>query len=780
MDRREVVLRGFNNAFSGAAYVLTDYRRSAVPSLAVNAFNMMPISNIDIERIEVVRGPGSALYGPGVDEGVIHFITKDPFTSPGTTVAISGGNQSYINGQLRHAGVMGSRLGYKITGLYSQAEEWPLDPNNEHDQEQLETYFREIKRQNEIQRGYVSGTLTYRLNPNTAVTANGGWATSTSPFLSRIGTLQADGFGYAYGQVRVQSGSFFAQAYLNKNNAGDSFVYASQAAALSGETVVDNSTLTKTEAQYGVDLFEGRERLTFGIDFEQTTPSTDGTITGRNEGDDVIQQYGAYVQSETEIARQFSLTLASRLDYDNIFETAQLSPRVGVVYKPAPLHSIRATYNRAISTPSINTQFLDIPAEVTPLAEGAPYRLVTQARGGGGFTFDAFRSTGQAPFLLPVPGVFGQPVTLSAVPLAPVYGAAARGLVPFLRSADPLPDPLPPLTSDMRTALADLLGYTADQPGLLGPATTDAVQLGVPDDSERGYRSVSGPVDTPELDQTITQTYELGYKGVVGDRLSLAVDGYYALKRNFIGSLTVESPLAYLQQEELSQDVGAALGQLFATTNDATVQQLVGGLAALGLSPAQVAQILAGLTGGALANTPTAVVQPDQPVLPAGTANAIGNLATYRNFGEVRFYGVDVAAQLYASDRLSLFGNLSWVSDNFFDNEELNEESDDLILSLNAPRFKTRFGFAYDIPAGLSFNMAGRYTEGFPVRSGPYIGTVDDYFVVDAGVGYNFDRVAPGLRLNVTVQNVLGHDHRTFIGAPQIGRLAIARLTYSL
>lgn len=82
IDRREVVLRGFNNAFSGSAYVLTDYRKSSIPSLAANAFNLMPITNLDLAQIEVVRGPGSALYGPGVEEGVIHFRTKGPLRFP--------------------------------------------------------------------------------------------------------------------------------------------------------------------------------------------------------------------------------------------------------------------------------------------------------------------------------------------------------------------------------------------------------------------------------------------------------------------------------------------------------------------------------------------------------------------------------------------------------------------------------------------------------------------------------------------------------------------------
>jgi iron complex outermembrane receptor protein len=417
---------------------------------------------------------------------------------------------------------------------------------------------------------------------------------------------------------------------------------------------------------------------------------------------------------------------------------------------------------------------------VTPLAEGSPLRLILQARGAGsGFTFNSFRDTQEAPFLLPVPGFFGQSVGIDAVPLLPVYGAAANGLVPALRSGDGLPESIAGLPAATRNTLADLLGYTAQQ-GALGAATTAAVQLGIPDDSERGYRSVSGPVDTQALDQTITQTLELGYKGVIGDRVSVIVDGYYARKKDFVGTLNVETPLVYLQQAGLSQDVGTALGQLFATTNDPAIQQLLSALNNQGLPPAQVTQILAGLTGGALADRPTAVVQPDQAVLPPGTENAVGGLLTYRNFGSLDFFGLDAALQVQATDRFSLFGNVSLVSDNYFSNEELDEESEDLSLSLNAPRFKTRLGGTYQVPQSVSVSLSGRYTEGFRVESGPYIGDVEDSFLFDAGVGYDFARVVPGLRFDATIQNVLGNDHRQFIGAPEIGRLAIARLTYTL
>ena len=81
-----VVVRGFNNIFSGSLLTLTDNRIARVPSLRVNAMNFIPLTNEDVERIEVVLGPGSALYGPNSADGVMHVITRSPLASQGTSV----------------------------------------------------------------------------------------------------------------------------------------------------------------------------------------------------------------------------------------------------------------------------------------------------------------------------------------------------------------------------------------------------------------------------------------------------------------------------------------------------------------------------------------------------------------------------------------------------------------------------------------------------------------------------------------------------------------------
>src|SRR5678809_602720 len=76
------------------------------------------------ERVEVLLGPASALYGPNSANGVLHIITKSPFTSQGTTLTLDGGERSILRGSGRHAGLIGSKAGYKLSGEYFTGSDW--------------------------------------------------------------------------------------------------------------------------------------------------------------------------------------------------------------------------------------------------------------------------------------------------------------------------------------------------------------------------------------------------------------------------------------------------------------------------------------------------------------------------------------------------------------------------------------------------------------------------------------------------------------------------------
>ncbi len=139
-----------------------------------------------------------------------------------------------------------------------------------------------------------------------------------------------------------------------------------------------------------------------------------------------------------------------------------------------------------------------------------------------------------------------------------------------------------------------------------------------------------------------------------------------------------------------------------------------------------------------------------------------------------------MAIEWVPSPQFSLFGNFSYVSDDFFDDVELGEEGTGRFVSLNAPTNKFRAGFEYRDPSGFYVNASGRYNKDFEVRSGVYQGTIENYFLLDVGGGYDFASMAPGLRIDVVAQNVLGEEHREYIGSPMLGRLITARLTYTI
>jgi iron complex outermembrane receptor protein len=125
-----IVARGFNNAFSGSILTLQDYRFAGVPSLRVNVPLLFTSTNEDIERIEVLLGPASALYGPNSSHGVLHVITKSPFTSQGTMLTVDGGTRSLFRGSARHAGLIGDKFGYKLSGEMFRASDFEFqDPD---------------------------------------------------------------------------------------------------------------------------------------------------------------------------------------------------------------------------------------------------------------------------------------------------------------------------------------------------------------------------------------------------------------------------------------------------------------------------------------------------------------------------------------------------------------------------------------------------------------------------------------------------------------------------
>src|SRR3954454_14740946 len=107
--------RGFNSSLNRRVLVLQDGRDLSIAFLGAQEWNGMVLPLEDIGRLEVVRGPGSALYGANAFSGVINIITPDAREIAGTKLTLAGGELETFRGDFRQAGVFGGdRFGYRL------------------------------------------------------------------------------------------------------------------------------------------------------------------------------------------------------------------------------------------------------------------------------------------------------------------------------------------------------------------------------------------------------------------------------------------------------------------------------------------------------------------------------------------------------------------------------------------------------------------------------------------------------------------------------------------
>jgi len=761
LQSTNVVARGFNNIFSGALHTLTDNRQAGVPSLRVNVLSWVPSTNEDIERIEVVLGPGAALYGPNTANGVLHILTRSPLGEPGTSFSVMGGQRDVFAGSFRTSQLVTPRFGVKLSGQYLRGDEWEsIDPVEVAEQAKFASdpeFWRQDlmravgidaaeaqtridrigARDFQIERWAGEVRADWEPTPASRLSLTSGISNAGSQIeLTGLGAGQVEDWRYTFYQARYSWESLFAQVYLNKSDAGTTFLLRN------GAPIVDRSTMLVGQLQHQSRIGP-RQRFIYGFDYQFTDPETEGTINGIYEDEDDTTEIGAYVQSETELSPRFRLVAAGRVDDHSALPDAIFSPRVAVVFTPSEEHSFRATYNRAFSTPSSLNQFLDLGTAIP--SEGAArlgYSVRVQGTGTEGFRF----RQGDGSYLMRSPFTPGSPEQLLPAGAAANFWAAAVQVVAQQAAAGGTPlDP----------AFVGYLASLQPTPGQISPnffnSTTGAT----------GSLAGLDLADVDPIRESTQSMFEVGYRGLVLDqKLDFAVDVWYSERKNLVTPLTVQTPFVTLNPQE-------------------TVAFLVPNLMALGMSQAEAQATAIQLTEG-LAQVPLGVISSADV-----NANGAQLLATYTNVGdEIDLWGADFSARYFLSERMALSGSFSLVNRDTFTSDRGQ------LVTLNAPRNKGSLGLQLRDPVmGLDGELRTRFTASFPAVSGVYEGTaclddapataepcVDSFTLVDLNLSYRLPM--PGTTLQLNVQNVLDEKYRSFPGVPEIGRMALLRLRY--
>lgn len=135
--------RGFNNNANYRFTQLVDGIDNSLVGLGWPFGNVLGTTDLDVEKVELIPGPASALYGANAFNGLLYISTKDPFRYQGVTMQVKNGINHlgtdlhdpswYGDIQFRYAKAVSDRFAFKVNAGYIQGQDWQLTDSSDID-----------------------------------------------------------------------------------------------------------------------------------------------------------------------------------------------------------------------------------------------------------------------------------------------------------------------------------------------------------------------------------------------------------------------------------------------------------------------------------------------------------------------------------------------------------------------------------------------------------------------------------------------------------------------
>jgi iron complex outermembrane receptor protein len=361
-----ISFRGFNRRLSNKVLVLVDGRSVYQDFLGGTFWPIIDASVPDIKRIEVIRGPGSALYGADAFAGVVNIITKSGDEDTGLRVFGQGGSQNTALGGVS-VGARDGRLSYRTTIAYDRADKWTKDVADASVSQQPQ--FPQPDRSREIERA--DSRVTYDFG-KTQATLGGGYDRGffeVVPF-GALRTFGASG-NSSFLRFEVDSGPTKVKAFWNalRVNAGPEYWPAGI------PSLQDNvrSDVVDVSAQTGIEFKAlGTHHLDFGGGYR--FKSVNWGYLARHDGNSNLyteNHFNAFLQEEWSMSRKVSLVLSYRVDRDPLLDSQGVtagglvsSPRGTLLFEFLPEQVIRVTLGSAFRLPTFIESYADLFAPI--------------------------------------------------------------------------------------------------------------------------------------------------------------------------------------------------------------------------------------------------------------------------------------------------------------------------------------------------------------------------------------------------------------------------------
>ncbi len=366
-----VTARGFNGRFANKLLVLVDGRSIYSPSFSGVYWEMQDVMLEDVERIEVIRGPGATIWGANAVNGVINIITRHAADTQGGLAVLGGGSEERGFASGRYGARLGEGTYGRIYAKTFKRDEFvnPDGGNAGDDWKAMRGGFR-LDSQLGVQDGLtVQGEIhSGDINKRVALAA------VTPPFIQQV----EDSASIAGGNILARwehtssaVSSWSLQAYYDR--------FERDEVILSEERDTFDLDLT-----HRLVLYNGHE-IVWGLVYRYTqddfTPTRTIGVVPASRSDHL---FSVFVQDELELVQDsLWLTLGSKFEH-NDYTGFEVQPSVRLAWTLDPRNKLWTSVSRAVRTPSRGDHDLRIANLVLPPFSAnnpTPFPLVPSAVG---------------------------------------------------------------------------------------------------------------------------------------------------------------------------------------------------------------------------------------------------------------------------------------------------------------------------------------------------------------------------------------------------------------
>ena len=358
-----VSIRGFNDVYANKVLVLIDGRSVYHPvfSGVIWYAQEMPLENI--ERIEVIRGPGGTVWGANAMNGVINIIVKSAKDTPGGLITAGGGSDLQAEGLVQYGGKIGQSGNYRVYGRYANLGK-----------SDAATFAQPADAKRTEEGGFRSD---WNLTPRDVLTVQGeirlvdGGQTITGIIL-QVPPITAT-FGQPVGDDDGNLLARWTHRFVNGSDMSVQAYYDQSLAFASGAT--NWASIGNIDFQHHLRIAR-RNDVVWGLSYRVNANRFSGNnLVTLNPLRRIDSLYGAFVQDEITLTQTLSLTLGSKFEH-NDYTGFEIEPSAQLVWAPTARHTVWASAAKAIRQPSIIDSGLRIISAVQPLGRGL-YGLVT-------------------------------------------------------------------------------------------------------------------------------------------------------------------------------------------------------------------------------------------------------------------------------------------------------------------------------------------------------------------------------------------------------------------